>query len=443
MPFRTIPGSDVRYCLVCFDAAGQEREDDPDRSHVDDLFTTRLLDAAVAPVTDIFFFSHGWMGDVPAAMNQYDRWIRAVAESSSAIPGCRPLFIGLHWPSRAWGEEEIADGSFAVEDQPGPDDLLAAYSERLGGTPEVSEALRVIFDEACRDVAPDQLSPRARQAFLDLNRALDLESNGVAGGPDSDREPFDPDAALGAGDDVAFGGVDVFGGILGLVRLCSYWTMKKRARTVGEGGMHAFVRALQRTTRARIHLMGHSFGCVVVSSILGGPGGSGAFDRPIDSVYLVQGALSLWSYAAAIPFPPAGSGYFHRVIREGRIRGPLVTTQSSFDTAVGVQYPRASCISGEPDFDVAEYPKYGAIGTFGLQGLPAELKVDGPMLPVGEAYDFRPGRIYNLEASQFIAKGSGSAGAHNDIAGPEVAHALWQAAQAASGEFDARDHDLR
>lgn len=121
----------------------------------------------------------------------------------------------------------------------------------------------------------------------------------------------------------------------------------------------AFIQALQRATEARIHLMGHSFGCVVVSSILGG----GSFARPIDSVFLAQGALSLWSYASSIPFPATGSGYFHKVIAEGRIRGPLVTTQSRFDTAVGVQYPKASYVSGEVAFDSEELPKYGAIGT--------------------------------------------------------------------------------
>ena len=33
-----------------------------------------------------------------------------------------------------------------------------------------------------------------------------------------------------------------------------------------------------------------------------------------------------------------------------------------------------------------------------------------------------------LESSQFIAKKEGASGAHSDIAGPQVAHALWQAA---------------
>jgi hypothetical protein len=441
MPFRTVLGSDTRYGLICFGPDGAERRDDPDGR--DGLMSACLLSiAAREGATNVFLFSHGWMGDVPAAVDQYDRWIEAFIGSRSDLqragkvfPGFRPLFIGLHWPSLPWGNEEIGDGSFAAEDErPGPDELYRSYVERLGDTPEIRVALETIFDEARSDAAPDQLSGRARQAFLDLNQALGLGSAGLAGPPDTDREPFDPDAALAAGSDVDFGGAgDVFGGVLGVLRLCSYWTMKKRARTVGEHGMHAFVNDLQRATavrNTRVHLVGHSFGTIVVSSILGGPRCDGLLERPIDSVFLAQGAVSLWSYAESIPYDGAGAGYFHKVIAQGKIRGPLVTTQSRFDLAVGVQYPRA-CLLGSPGevaFDAPAYPKYGAVGAFGFQGLSGEIKVDSAMLPADGEYRFEPGKIHNLEASQFICKGDGSSGAHSDIAGPEVAHAIWQAA---------------
>jgi len=50
-----------------------------------------------------------------------------------------------------------------------------------------------------------------------------------------------------------------------------------------------------------------------------------------------------------------------------------------------------------------------------------------PMRLATEEYRFAAGQIYNLEASKFIRGGSGPAGAHNDIAGPEIAHAIWEA----------------
>jgi len=42
-------------------------------------------------------------------------------------------------------------------------------------------------------------------------------------------------------------------------------------------------------------------------------------------------------------------------------------------------------------------------------------------------YDFKPGRVYNLESSGVIRKKALLVGAHSDIAHPEVAHAWWQA----------------
>ena len=97
----------------------------------------------------------------------------------------------------------------------------------------------------------------------------------------------------------AFGGGGFFKGLLGGLSQLSFWKMKKRARSVGESGMHQFVAALQRTCNARIHLMGHSFGCIVMSSVLGGPGGTAKLPRPVHSVALVQGAVSLWSWGRA------------------------------------------------------------------------------------------------------------------------------------------------
>ena len=116
-------------------------------------------------------------------------------------------------------------------------------------------------------------------------------------------------------------------GILAGLRQASFWLMKHRARTVGEQGMHTFVTDLQRACDANIHLMGHSFGCIVVSSILGGPGGNGALTRPVNSAVLVQGAMSLWSYAEDIPESDK-PGYFRHLLAKRAVSGPIVTTQS-------------------------------------------------------------------------------------------------------------------
>ncbi len=92
-------------------------------------------------------------------------------------------------------------------------------------------------------------------------------------------------------------------------------------------------------------------------------------------------------------------------------------------------YPLAAGLSQEVVFDPNELPKYAGLGTFGIRGLGLEL-FDLKMLPRQGSYNFEPGKIYNLESSDFISDMSDGAfvGAHSDIAKPEVAHALWSAA---------------
>jgi hypothetical protein len=428
----------VEYGLIAFGSDGVER---PER---DGLFSQTLLEqAATQAVTNIFFFSHGWMGDVPAAVEQYDKWIDALMRSpnlekaKAVFPGFRPLLIGLHWPSLPWGDEEPgADGSFAATGGPKADELFEEYVHLLGSGPEITAPLRVIMDEARRNVAPDSLPDNVREAYLELDAALGLGSGGVSAPPDADREGFDPETSYqAANEEGANFGEFSLGGILGPLRQLSYWTMKKRARKIGETGMHDFLKNLQAATAnraVRIHLMGHSFGTIVVSGMLGGPDARGALPRPIDSLALVQGAVSLWSYSAGIPLPNAGAGYFSRIVSDRKVRGSIVTTKSSEDYAVRILYPLSSRIHGSSAFGTSSngegYPEFGGIGAFGIQGLPDISKKDLAMLPAHVDYDFSPGVIYNLDGSRFICKKVGVSGAHCDIAGPEVAHAIWAAA---------------
>jgi hypothetical protein len=165
--------------------------------------------------------------------------------------------------------------------------------------------------------------------------------------------------------------------------------------------------------------------------MLGGPDAAGQLPRPVDSVALVQGAVSLWCYSGNIPFDGAGSGYFSRIVADGKVHGPIVTTQSKHDSAVGFLYPLASRIKGSVNF-AGTFPKFGAIGAFGLQGVPDGSRSELTMLGASGAYQFESGKIYNVDGSQFIAHKDGVSGAHSDIAGPEVAHLIWAAALASA-----------
>jgi len=75
MPVQQVPGSDLTYHLISYDKNGRERADDPS-GVMSTLAATVVRDQ---PITDVFVISHGWKGDVGAAISQYDKWIGAMA----------------------------------------------------------------------------------------------------------------------------------------------------------------------------------------------------------------------------------------------------------------------------------------------------------------------------------------------------------------------------
>src|SRR5262249_23695581 len=97
------------------------------------------------------------------------------------------------------------------------------------------------------------------------------------------------------------------------------------------------------------------------------------------------------------------------------------------DTAVGKWYPLGAGAARQIDFAPGEFPQYGAVGSFGLRGLEAG-GGDREMLAAGGGDGVPAGAIYNLGRGRVIPDGGGASGAHSDIAHPEVAHAVWEAA---------------
>jgi hypothetical protein len=420
--------------------------------------STSLVERAAQGVTDVFLASHGWQGDIPAAIRQYDDWFAATLARTddldrlrAAVPGFSALVIGVHWPSLPWGEEDVASGllgdepaggdgvadEVAAEDALDDATLVERYAARLGDTPEVRAALQRILaageDPEVQEALPQGRVPAGLAAAYDeLRTAVAVPLDGPVAAPGDDQAALDVDAVVQGWSDQPGGGLLLGGGplgalkslVLGPVRQLSFWRMKRRGRLVGQSGVHDLLRRLQEAAPdARVHLMGHSFGCVVVSGAIAGPDGQG-LPRPVDAVLLVQGAMSLWSYAARVPFAPFSPGYFRGLLdAPARIRGPLVTTRSRFDTAVGRFYPLGAALGDDLLLD-DELPRFGGIGTFGIQAADA---VDRKVAAADAGYGFAPGSVYNIEASDVINGGGGPAGAHNDIAHPEIAHLWWEA----------------
>lgn len=442
MTIETIPASDIQYYLVSFDKDGNERREDPDAPN------GRLSDVVkqvleTQPVTDVFFMSHGWKGDVPAAKEQYDKWAGAMLlceqdpkRMRELRPEFKPLLIGLHWPSLPWGDEELtAEAAFGPSESP-IQGWIDDAAEKLADSDRAREALQTVFESALDDMAPPELPENVVAAYRVLQQEAGLGVEGVGAAPGSDAEAFDPESIYQQSleEETSFGGFPGVGGVLSVLRQLSFWKMKARARTFGESGGADLLRDLQQITAGRdvrFHLMGHSFGCIVVSATVAGAGGDTPLIKPVDSMFLVQGALSLWSYCDDIPADEGTPGYFSAIVHKGKVAGPIVTTQSEHDTAVGRLYPLGARLKRQVDFAPGELPKYGGLGTFGARGPGVDI-ADLDMLPVDGDYGFTGGMVYNLESSNIISEGEGLSGAHSDIAKPEVAHAFWQAAMASS-----------
>jgi hypothetical protein len=216
-------------------------------------------------------------------------------------------------------------------------------------------------------------------AYRALNEELGLGADGPAGNPGADREPFDPDRALKNARLAAMaaaGGAPAFGGfglpmLLSPLQQLSFWTIKDRGRRIGETAGASLLRtmmgAISTGTSVRFHLMGHSFGAIVVSAMAQGARATGALTQPIKSLTLVQGATSIWGFCSNIP-EVGGAGYFRKLVEERAVSGPILTTQSKFDTAVGRLYPLAAGVALQVAFPVGQFPKYGGLGAFGIQG---------------------------------------------------------------------------
>lgn len=407
------------------------------------------LEAAITAAkgaTDVVIVSHGWNNDFAAATARYSRLVaqlidvqRARTEWWDAAGGdARIVLIGVIWPSTSlvapWERgPQIAgaDGLDTELDALAPDldaERLARLRELLAGgelnDAQFDEAADILAaalassgsDAADPDVASDDTAAptggELRAAWAEAERRL-AEPAAPAGGFIAD----DGDAQAGA--EVA--GFDPLGALKKLrngLRATTVLVMKDRAGTVGARGLAPVLARLADETpgSVRLRLVGHSYGCRVVLSALSatarGP------RRPVDSVLLLQPALSAYAFA-----PDLGDGRVggYRVALS-RTRQPIVVTRSRHDAPLtkvfhlvvrrDTDFGDISIASGEPP------SKFAALGGYGPQGLPEDEVLDVDMPAVGAAYPAEGShRIVAVEGSAFIPD-------HGTVEVPESAWAL-------------------
>ncbi|MFF2487579.1 hypothetical protein ACFVSU_14345 [Microbacterium sp. NPDC058062] len=448
----TAGGRDVEYWLIEFDKHGNEVLESGG------LGSEEMLEAlGRSTATDVVLLSHGWNSSWEGAQHQYTAWVSAFLRGRPREDPrpFRPFFVGVHWPSLAFAPTRIerdtmktlsasratappdSSESLDTSEPVTVDEAIDAYARLLGDTTAIREALRkVLVAEATG--TPLESSPAGREGLRELQEATFLVEPPL---------PSDDDEDVAFAEVVSGSVLPVLGGnspakLLGLplvaLRQFSFWKMKQRAYTIGAAGVAPLLNELQRAAgeNARVHVVGHSFGCIVVGGAVLAEGRGPT--KAVGSVLLVQGALSLWVLADDA-YGTGRRGRF-RPLRDRRfVDGPIVTSQSSWDYALARFYPAgvraAVWTPGGPDHLVLgnrkKVPKWGALGTFGAQGARTQ---DLRLRDVSDDTHFDRGVIYNVECDDVIddVEGGGWGGAHNDIAHASIGRLWWATALSAT-----------
>jgi hypothetical protein len=236
-------------------------------------------------------------------------------------------------------------------------------------------------------------------------------------------DPFATSSGGGMGGAASFR--DVLGGIKGallhFLNYTTYYVMKARAGDVGVNGVTPLNKNIREARPdIRLHLIGHSFGCRVVTSTVNALPADDKF-RP-NTMALLQGAFSHNGFAANFD-GNNNDGAFRQVVAQKKVKGPIIITHTRNDKAVGIAYPISSRIAGQVAAALGdENDIYGGLGSNGAQTAETTReRVVGTLLNPGSAYPFSSagscGHLYNLKADQFIS-------GHSDIVSSAVGYAI-------------------
>ena len=407
-PYREIvqkSGRRAPFYIMPFDEDGQATAAKT-REHL-------VKDAKAGDYSHIFLFSHGWNNNFETALARYNGFIatfQAVIPHNSPLLAetFKPLLVGVTWPS--------IDLLFDWEQGPSLASTTSAHRpERF------DSAVRQGQDEM-RLVA-SLLSPEMRAEFYDLastDRPMtDAEAIRLAAlmAPlyAKSEDPSEPDGAAPTPEQlVTFWQTAVMDAKSGLeepgvsegspkpmgmpfdlpdprdaVRIFSVWKMKDRAGKVGASGVSRLLRDLMSAApSAKVHLIGHSFGCkLLLSALAVGP----EFTRPVTSALLLQPAVSCYCFSSNV----AGRGYpggYRPTL--ARIAQPIIATFSKHDLPLTRVYHlalRRQADLGDTKISKvgspSEYSALGGVGPQGVSGSEAQLldiKVQGDRYVLGD-----------------------------------------------------------
>jgi len=402
--------------------------------------------------TDVFLFSHGWNNDWATANELYERFIggflrmRAQYGLKVSRP-YKPLLAGVFWPStalvmpwenapkfagtavtanngaaEAW-RREIEELALDIDASERGEFYALAQSQTLN--PAEAERLAEIIaraakklDQADFDIAATNDSPSSKELLARAQR--------IPGTADKTGKPgeFGFAAQTATSPQAAFSLSDL--DPRNLVRIGTVFQMKDRAARVGAHGAGPLLRdILAADSKIRVHLIGHSYGAIVMLSAVCYPP-----DKPlpaqVESMLLLQPAVSRWCFAENVDGQGFSGGY--RPALE-RVRVPIFTTFTKQDKPLTKFFHLA--VRRDKDLGQVQIASagglpqapstYAALGGFGPAGLsdsdlrvldikpPATRLVLGAPLP----------KICALNGDSVIT-------GHGDISNPSTWWALFQ-----------------
>jgi hypothetical protein len=429
----TIPGVVMPTWVLRYDAAG---------TCTSPVTRSDLLECLKThDHSDVILFSHGWNNDFAAACGLYGRFLQAFEQLVRTYPPPRPfspIFVGIAWPSEwmvfgdgpriaaASGAEEasvsrlgsLLESSGLMERADRFRALMAKPTIDVGEATELSELLAPLIASA----PDDELGDGAVTAADLLLAAEDTARVERPSAAPANLDDFGGTGGGGAGPQAA-GWLDKLDPRT-YIRLASVYQMKDRAGRVGAHGMSELLRAIQASTAAKVHGAGHSYGCkVMLSAICIGP----TLARPMDSLLLLQPAVSHLCFATRVPGTNQAGGY-RRALDPTVVRGPIMSTYSRRDFPLHATFHlslRRRADLGEARIagggtSAGDPPsRYAALGGYGPRGS-GEVLVD-PIHPAGGSYRDRfAAPIVGLDGSQ------GGITGHGDVAKAETVWPLFQ-----------------
>lgn len=430
-PYRVLnleDGNEFPYYIMPFDKRGLCLAPET-REHL-------LSSLSKGGYSDIYLFSHGWNNDWSVATQRYEHFIKGFMKMrrDRALPvpkKYKPLLVGVFWPSTALVFTEDEKGPQFSADNPTVVDE-AIREERLE-LEVLAEDLNTTQAEALYRLAQKkELSEEDARKLADIGATIyglgddELGFDTTASADDL----LQVWASLGSEEDelaeFIAGGADL--GVAGIgnllkkidprkvIRTLTVFKMKDRAGKVGASGGYKLLYDLLDGCDARVHLVGHSYGCKVVLSAV--CGGDLPNKKKVTSMLLLQPAVSHLCFAKNVPGTDHSGGY-HPALK--RVDQPILSTFSKHDAPLTKTFHlalRRKSDLGEKRISAAGDPpsKYSALGGFGPRGAGEEIiEIQDPE----QDYNFDSSvPIYGLQGDRTIS-------GHGDISNLSTWWALY------------------